>query len=151
MALKKVKVQSYRIWVGASRPRDPADPLLVSYKATKRKFGVAIKGLAKKYETEEISKAARLAEVDRNSYWRLIKRCRNSNSSSNISISNAGGVVVNQVNDVLEVWQSHFANLGTPKTKPNFDEEHFRMVTNFTKLYNEGKVVDDNFLKSHFS
>ena len=86
-----------------------------------------------------------------NSFWRLIKRCRNSNSSPNISIRKPDGKVVNEVNEVLDVWRTHFTNLGTPKTKPNFDDAHFRAVTDFAKQYNEGRYVDDNFLNAPFT
>ena len=150
-ALKKEKVIAYRRWVGAGRPRDPLHPLMLLYKSTKKKFATTLKNLAKQYESDEISKAARLAEVDRNAFWQLIRRCRNSNSSTSISIRNANGTVVNQVEEVLEVWRSHFANLGTPKTKPNFDDDHFRTITAFTRVYNDGRVMDDNFLDASFT
>ena len=149
--LKREKIRTYRRWVAAGRPRDPDDPLMKDYKMSKKNFSVTIKRLAKQYEADEVCKAAKLAEVNMNSFWRLIKRCRNSNSSPNISIRKPDGKVVNEVNEVLDVWRTHFTNLGTPKTKPNFDDAHFRAVTDFAKQYNEGRYVDDNFLNAPFT
>ena len=124
---------------------------MVAYKSAKRTFSNNIKRIAKQYENDEICRAVRLAEVDRNSFWRLVKQCRNSCGSTNISIKRLDGVVVNNLPDVLEVWRRHFANLGTPKNKDNFDDVHFREVTNFVRLYNDGNVMDDDFLSDPFT
>ena len=149
--LKQIKVYTYRAWVNAGRPRDPVHPLMVEYKSAKNTFSNKIKRIAKQYENDEICRAVRLAEVDRNSFWRLVKRCRNSCGSTNISIKRLDGVVVNNLPDVLEVWRHHFTNLGTPKNKDNFDDVHFREVTNFVRLYNDGNVMDDDFLSEPFT
>ena len=149
--LKREKIQTYRVWVDAGRPRDPDDPLMRSYKASKRAFMNTIRRLAKQYESHEVCKAVQLAEVNRNSFWRLVKRCRNSSDSSNISISRPDGSVVNEVKEVLEVWRSHFANLGTPKHKPNFDDRHFEAVTELVKTYNDSDNIDDDFLNNPFT
>ena len=69
----------------------------------------------------------------------------------NIAIKKHDGVVVNEVAKVLEVWRRHFANLGTPKSKPNYNDEHFRTVTSFVERYSEGRDMDDDFLRAPFS
>ena len=149
--LKRDKILTYRTWVNAGRPRNPEDPPMVAYKASKKLFAKTLRTLARQYESEEIIKATSLAEVNSNSFWRLLKRCRNTNDSCNISIKRSDGVVVNEVDDVLEVWREHFASLGTPKNKPNFDDDHFRAVTDFIGRYNAGKNIDDDFLLVPFS
>ena len=149
--LKSQKISTYKTWVNAGRPRDPLHPLMLAYKTTKKTFARRIKCLAKQYENEEVCKAVKLAEVNRNSFWRLIRRCRKSGDNSNIAIRGTNGVVVNEVHEVLEVWRNHFAALGTPKDKPNFDDEHLRQVTNFVIFYNEDRVMDDNFLNVPFN
>ena len=90
-------------------------------------------------------------ETNRNSFWRLVKRCRNSSGTSSITIKGHDGVIVNVVDAVLEVWRSHFANLGTPKAKANFDDQHFRLISEFVRLQNEGRGLDDEFLNIPFS
>ena len=132
-------------------PRGPDHPLMVAYKTSKKAFARVIKRIAKQYENEEICKAVRLSEIDRNSFWRLVKRCRNTSGSMNISIKRPDGVVVSNLSDVLEVWRCHFANLGTPKNKPNYDERHLREVTDFVKTYNNGITFDDDFLSQPFT
>ena len=149
--LKRTKVQTYRAWVDSGRPREPDNPLMVAYKSSKKVFALSIKRIAKQYENEEICRAVKLAEIDRNSFWRLIKRCRNSDGAANIAIRDHRGVVVSEVNAVLGVWRRHFANLGTPQNKTNFDDQHYNAVTEFVRLYNEGRANDDNFLNDPFS
>ena len=144
--LKRDTILTYRKWVNAGPSRDPVDPLMVAHKASKTLFAKTLRTLARQYESDEIIKATRLAEVNSNSFWRLLKRCRGTNDSCNISIKRSDGTVVNEVADVLEVWRSHFASLGTPKEKPNFDNEHFRVVSDFIRHYNTGEDIDDDFL-----
>ena len=149
--LKREKIASYRTRVEAGRPRDPVNTLMVAYKTSKKLFAKTIRQLAKSYEADEICRAAKLAEVNRNSFWQLVKRCRNSGDQSNISITGGNGVVVNDVNAVLEVWKVHFTNLGTPKQKPNFDDGHFRRVTDFVRNYNVNVTPNDEFLNTPFT
>ena len=111
--LKKIKVNTYRIWVNAGRPPDPYHPLMVAYKSPKKTFASTIKRIAKQYENDEICRAVRLAEVDRNSFWCLVKCCRNSSRGTNISIKRLAGVVVNNLTDVLEVILPIWAPLRT--------------------------------------
>ena len=124
---------------------------MILYKPSKKTFANTIRRIAKQYEADEICRAARLAEVDTNSFWQLVRRCRGSGSISNIAIKKHDGVVVNEVDEVLEVWRKHFANLGTPKSKPNYNDEHFRTVTSFVERYSEGRDMDDDFLRAPFS
>ena len=149
--LKREKIASYRSWVDAGRPRDPADPLMVAYKTSKKLFAKTLRQLAKSYEADEICRAAKLAEVNRNSFWQLVKRCRNSGDQSNIAITGGNGVVVNEVKEVLEVWKTHFSNLGTPKQKPNFNDGHFRRVSDFVRNYNVNDTLNDEFLNTPFT
>ena len=59
--------------------------------------------------------------------------------------------MVNDVNDVLDVWKVHFTNLGTPKQKPNFDNRHFHRVTEFVRNYNANDTPVDEFLNTPFT
>ena len=118
---------------------------MVDYKASKKAFANTIRLLARNYENEEICNAVRMAEVNRNSFWRLVKRCRNTEGTTNIAIKKDDGSVVNDVGAALDVWRTHFANLDTPKNKDNFNEEHYHVVTEFVRLQNEGRTVNDEF------
>ena len=103
------------------------------------------------YEKNEILKAARLAEVDRNSFWRLVKRARKSSNAGSIAIKNTDGRVVQEVEEVLQTWKCHFSRLGTPKNSPTFDDMHYENVTQHVEHLNEGHGDDDAFLGQDFT
>ena len=55
---------------------DELHPLMMSYKNSKKVFAKTIKRLSKEYENEEIRRAVELADVNRNSFWHLVRKCR---------------------------------------------------------------------------
>ena len=70
--LKKEKVECYRVWVNAGRPRDPDNSLWKNYKETKKVFSNKLKKLTRKYENDEIIQIAKSAEINRNSFWNRV-------------------------------------------------------------------------------
>ena len=136
--LKQIKVAAYKDWVAGGRPWDHLDALFLRYKQTKKSFAKRLRSLSIAYENEEITRAIRLAEVDRNSFWRLVKKARGSQGMDSISIRNKSGKVVYEVEDVLHVWKDHFEKLGTPKAEPHYDAAHYDMVSRQVQLYNCG-------------
>ena len=54
--------------------------------------------------------------------------------------------MVNDINDVLEVWRSHFAALGQEVDSPAYDKVHFDAISQFANNYNLSQVNDDIFL-----
>ena len=144
--LKYLKVAAYRRWVAADRPRDPGNLQYAAYKKSKKDFMKTLVKLAKQYKNEEILEAVKLAELNRNSFWRLIQKSRKSSSGRQTAIRRSDGVVVHELEDVLEVWRSHFASLGQESDSPTFDDAHYDEVSQFTREYNLSQVVDDHFL-----
>ena len=142
--LKRAKVHAYQVWVKAGRPRTADNPLFSNYKSTK-------KFLSKQYENDAILEVVRLAEFNRNSFWRLLQKCRKSASHTMLAIKRVDGKVVHQVDEVLDVWRNHFATLGQSKDSPNFDADQFKVVTDFVKDYNLSNINDDTFLQEPFS
>ena len=143
--LKAAKVQSYKRWVADGRPRTPGNDLWTDYKGTKKAFARELKRIARQYEDEQIASAVKAAEVDRGQFWKLVKKSRGSSGNSIAAIKNKGGKVISDLDGVLEVWRNHFADLYTPKTSDDFDDEHFRMVTEHVANLNAGNE-HDNFL-----
>ena len=141
--LKRAKVSSYRTWVGAGRPRDCENPLFSDYKSTKRAFARRLRHLSVEYENAEILRVTRMAEVNRNNFWRLVKRARGSKGVDSISIRGSDGKVVYETGEVLSVWKTQFEGLGTPKQDLAFDQEHYEAVTQQVQLYNRSVDVDD--------
>ena len=140
--LKFRKVNLYRAWDSAGRPRKPENRLYNSYKSDKKLFHKTIKELTKLHENEEILKAIKTSELDRNSFWKLIHTARKSRVKGVSAIKRPDDVVVYELNEVLQVWADHFLNIGTPKENPNFKEDHFRYVSDFISNYNE--LVDED-------
>ena len=130
----------------AGRPRGFNDHLYIKYKRAKKCFIKRLNTLSKEYENSEILHVVRMAEVNRNSFWRLVKKSRKSNSSTSIGVKNRYDKVVHDIPDVLDVWKTHFEKLCTPKHSPTYDNEHFLLVTNRVSTYNSGHIGDELFL-----
>ena len=82
------------------------------------------------YEDEEVVKAVKTAEINRNSSWYLLQISLKTLGSKSLAIKHPNSVVFYRLEKVLDVWKNHFTKLGTPKESGSFDEKHFRNVTN---------------------
>ena len=149
-SLKSRKVNSYRAWVSAKRPRERDNPLYIQYTHDKNLFHKTIKKLAKSYEDAEIRKIVKTAEVSRNSFWKMISTARNSKSSGVSAIKRTDKVVVHEMDQVLMVWAEHFKKIGTPKEATNYDQRHFDFVTDFVARHNDANDLDQ-FLTEPFT
>ena len=148
--LKRCKVESYRLWVSAGRPREADNLLYVQYKFDKKAFHTAIKRLSKDYENSEILKAVKSAEISKNAFWKIVSAARKGQVKGVSAIKRPDKTVVHDLNDVLNVWASHFAKIGTPKQSEEFDKKHFKSVTDFVKRYNASNELDE-FLDREFT
>ena len=87
--------------------------------------------------------------MDKNLFWRLIRRARKPNSSKTMAIRNSEGKVVYEVPQVLESWREHFSRLCIPKEDPYFDNDHYERVREGVKALNggseKGGFVDSKF------
>ena len=127
--LKKDKIFSYREWVKVNRPRDAGNPLFEAYKQSKKAFNKELKRLSKGYDDEQISQAVKAAEVDRGQFWRLVKASRKGSGGKIAAINDNSGKTVSNIEDILDVWKTHFENLYTPKDNEEYDKNHYDMVT----------------------
>ena len=128
----------------AGQPRDNNDPCCVDYRCTKKSFSRRLRKLSKQYENEEVVRAIKDAKINRNFFWNIVQKSRKSLGSKSLAIKRPDGVIVHQVDDVLEVWKNHFSSLGIPKRSESFDEEHFRNMSNFVNFYNNSQTDDDD-------
>ena len=136
--LKRSKMCAYRDWVPIGRPRGYEDRYFCEYKSTIKAFSGRLRYLSKEYENEEILRAVKLAEVDRNSFWRLVKQARGNRGAESISIRNGDNKIVYESKAILDVWKNHFETLGTPKADPHFDDAHYQHVVENVHAYNDG-------------
>ena len=149
--LKMEKIRTYRIWVVAGRPRAPENIFFINYKTAKKCFMKRLKQLSRDYENAEILSAVRMAEIDKNCFWRLVRKARKSNSSSVNGIRNKDDKVVHEIDEVLNVWKHHFEKLGTPKVSNHYDNDHYNRVTERVKNHLISKDGADLFLSNHFT
>ena len=148
----KIENASEEILLDIRDEWDGCSSLYRRHKETKKSFAARLRALSVAYENSEITKAVKLAEVDRNAYWRLVKRARGSQGIDSISISirDTNDRVVYEVDDVFQVWKKHFQSLGTPKVDSHYDKTHFRIVSRQVDLYNSGGG-EDLFLGDPFT
>ena len=111
-SLKLKKVNSYRKWVCAGRPRDSGDDLYVEYKFDKKKFQTTLKKFSKEYENKEILEAVRVAEVNRNYFWKLVNTACKNQIRGVAAIKRPDSTVVHEIKEVLDVWADHFDRIG---------------------------------------
>ena len=149
--LKRQKILTYQVWVREGRPREPTDDFYIRYKAAKKAFCKHLVRCARRYENEEILEAVRLAEVNKNSFWRLLQKCRGTSNHKSLSIKRLDRVIVHDIDEVLEVWRTHFTALGEEGTSPTFDQNHYEEVTDFVRDYNDSNAMDDTFLVEEFT
>ena len=148
--LKRKKVISYRQWVREGRPRDQDNKLYLLYKQDKKLFHKTIKRLSKQYENEEILSAVKSAELDRNSFWRLVSIAPKGQIKGVSAIKRKDEKVVHELPDALKVWVDQFSSIGRPKKSDNYDLEFFDNVTKQVADYNKSDEGDD-FLDQQFT
>ena len=102
------------------------------------------------YEQELVDEIVRTAEYDREKFWRLMKGHRKNNTGNSISVKNKTGVVVNEINDIVSVWEDHFSGLCAVSSDPSYDPTHYAYVTGKVKGWSNDRD-NDQFLNKPFS
>ena len=126
--LKKEKVKCYRVWCSEGRPRDANSTSLQNHKFAKKQFARELRRMGKSYDNEQLQNVMGSIGLDHKYFWKSLKHARTPHSSKSLAIRNSNEKVVHDLDEVLEVWRSHFAKLCTPKFDPNLDKDHFNMV-----------------------
>ena len=111
--LKRQKVEAYRNWTEHGKPRDPTNPFYISNKEAKKAFRKRIKRISSEYDDEKIKEAIEKAELDKNIFWKMLKRERDGPRVKTPSIKNPEGKVQHDVHEILKVWEEHFSNVTT--------------------------------------
>ena len=91
-----------------------------------------------------------MSEINLNAFWKLVNTARKSHLNGVSAIERPDKVVVYKLEEVLQVWADHFLRIGTPKSCENYDEEHYRNVSDFVANYNDLEC-DDDFLVRAFA
>ena len=125
--LKKIKVARYHEWKLNGKPKE--GDIWTKHKNAKKRFRSEIKFVQQEYERKEIEETVRCAEVDRNKFWRRIKKSRKPKAGGTSSIRNAEGKVVHETKDVIRVWHEHFSNLCKENVDEGYDDDHYHNIT----------------------
>ena len=141
----------FRIWKSQGRSVDINDPVRVRMKESKKVFMKCLRKLSKQYERSEIDEVIRTAEFDRNAFWRIWKRKRKGRSENAFALKNKAGKVSHDINEILEIWRQHFADLSTLKNEPHYDNNHYVNVTKHVKDIFNSEKLDNKFLEVPFS
>ena len=131
--LKNIKVENFRKWVAIGRPKDENSPEWIAHKGSKKSFRKELKFIQREYEKHELESILTSAENDKNKFWRFIKRSRKAPKSNSHAVKNKEGVVVHDIESVVNVWRNHFKELSTEKHEVRFDANQYTMVTETVK------------------
>ena len=148
--LKKQKVLKHSLWVNKGRPRVKGDIYWEEHKEARKAFVKELRRMHREYENDSVAQVINTAETDRGCFWRLVKKSRGNDANKAQSIKTKQGKVVNDTDEVLNVWRQHFEDLYTPKQKDGYEEEHYNVVTEKVKSLNEGNEIDE-FLRDEFT
>ena len=147
--LKKIKVERFRIWHSAGRPREKDNPITIAHREAKKCFAKELRRVSRSYENEQILNAVSAAELNRNVFWKVIKKSRNSTCGGINAIRISDEVVVHNPADILQAFKGHFARVSTPKIDNSYDAEHFTHVSeqvhNYNMLTDGDEFLNDNF------
>ena len=148
--LKKIKVECYKSWVHAGRPRGQHSVLWRKHSIAEKNFKKKLKLISRSYDNDKIREASRCAAGDKNIFWKLLKRNKNSKGAKVLAIKNKFGKVVYDVDSVLDTWRTHFSKLCTPVEHESYDQVHFAKVSENVSMWAR-QMEDDQFLLEPFS
>ena len=148
--LKRLKVDCFKLWKAAGRPRDRDNYLFQNHKTARKEFMRELRKVQKEHDKREVNEIIKAAHNDRVSFWKKVKRLRNPKQHEVFAVRNSSGNVVYNINEVVQVWRDHFECISQPRQSPNFDERHYKHVYDSVKSwYNEDD--DGEFLTQTFT
>ena len=148
--LKKNKVEKFKIWNLAGRPRNNDNNTLLEHRKAKRLFNKELRRLSYAYENEQIVDAVSAAQIDRNAFWRIVKKSRKSAGNNINCIRNSKKQVTHDEKGILDAFREHFPSVCTPIPDPSYDEDNFDLVNNCVSRYNSFNNKDE-FLSDPFT
>ena len=131
--LKRVKMSWFNKWKEEGRTLAADDPVRINMLNSKKLFCKCIRRVNRQYQDNLLAEAAQKAEINHDDFWRILKNIRGGLKTKVNTIRNKEGKVVCMIDELLEVWRTHFDEISTPKISKNFDELHFQHVTTQVK------------------
>ena len=110
---------------GKQRSRE--DIFFINYKESKRKFRKLLRIKSLEHELKENEQMQKTFEVDRNKFQSTISKKFKTNSR-NGNILKIDGRLIDDEDEILEVWRNHCKDLYTPAENDGFDEPFRKQV-----------------------
>ena len=132
--LKKVKMMWFNRWKSEGRTLDADNVVRKNMLKSKKEFCKSIRKVSRQYQDNLIAEAASKAEINHDDFWRILRNSKGGNKSRVNTVRNKQGRVVYEIDEMLEVWRSHFDDISTPKESEYFDNDHFQHVTDQVRL-----------------
>ena len=148
--LKHKKLQCYKAWCAAGRPKEVDNRLNQDKIKSKKAFSKRIRELSRQYENQEIKEAITASELNREFFWKLLKRKNSGNKAKVSAIRNRDKKVVHDIDSILEVWRLHFSELSKPRFDDSFDHVHYVEVMAKIHEWN-GQQDSDEFSRDFFT
>ena len=130
-------------------PKTQIRYFFIQYKCSKKTFLEKLRALHKSYESQEMAEIIKSAEVDKNYFWHRLKQVRKDQSISVNTIKYTNHATINDIDGILQTWNTHFDTLSKPKDLPEYDNEHFAHVNDFfrekIKMTDPDRVTKDSF------
>ena len=121
-------------WKQANRPGPPHN-LFISRKITKKAYRSAQRIQTAIDRNKNLDTLQTASEENSNLFYSIIKKQRAGTSSNTKELFYQGKLYSD---DLLPVWQHHFATLATPSPQPNYNDFSFNLacenVTNINKI-----------------
>ena len=125
--IKRELNAAFNQWKSESQPTDSVS--YFHYRNKKTEYRQALRNFIANKENEKIAMLCDTLGVNEKQFWQMIKPKRTIRSGSHFILN---GRVLSSDIDILDIWVSHFENLGKPSTEPHYDEDF--------KEYIDGKV-----------
>ena len=148
--LKKDKMKWFNMWKCEGRTTCRDDKVRCEMLRSKKVFNKAVSQISRKYQNDLITEAASKSEINHDDFWRLLNRSKGGSRSKVSAIRNQDDQVVYEIDEILEVWRSHFDKISTPTMSDKFDDKHFLYVTKRVRELRQLKDIS-KFLESPFN
>ena len=134
----------------AGRPRDGDSLLFAAHQKAKKDFARELRKVSRSYENEQVMQTVRSAEINRNEFWKIVKRSQNSHGGEISAIRVSEDIVVHDASEILLAFKGHFERVCIPKSELSYDNKHFKHISNRIKKLNLLKDID-RFLEQEFT
>ena len=109
----------------------------------KCKFRRELRRKAYDYEVLNLEKEINVFDVDRCTFQKNMSKKRNKKVSRRNELK-IGQRIVNDQNELLDVWKNHYMDLYSPQHNTNFDDAFKRHVEEKVKVFESHKNEDSN-------